>query len=197
VPSSKSEPTKNPDTTDWGREVELAVSGDRRAYARLIRLITGHLAHWRAYDFQSDWDDIVQEVILSVVQAHAAGKLDPPGAVKAYARQATRFKFIDRIRAHTRAAPGVDLETAEQRANVSWPPAAPIGDRAHELRMSLEAALLTLPERERAAVVEVHVNGKTYEEAAADTGIPLGSLKRALRTGLSALRERLAGDFEP
>jgi len=36
------------------------------------------------------------------------------------------------------------------------------------------------------------VRGQTYPEAAASTGIPLGSLKRHLRDGLAALRTALA-----
>jgi hypothetical protein len=40
----------------------------------------------------------------------------------------------------------------------------------------------------------VYVAGHTYSEAAAATGIPLGSLKRYLRDGLNTLRAELA-DF--
>jgi hypothetical protein len=40
----------------------------------------------------------------------------------------------------------------------------------------------------------VYVEGNTYSEAAAATGIPLGSLKRHLREGLATLRTGLA-DF--
>ena len=56
--------------------------------------------------------------------------------------------------------------------------------RTSELKILLTEALGRLSERERVSVFEVYVQGKTYEEAAASTGIPLGTLKRALRTGL-------------
>ncbi len=197
MPRSTSEATKSPDQQDWGREIELAVAGDRQAYGRLVRLVTGHLVHWRAYDFRADWDDIVQEVILSVVQAHSVGKLNAPGAVQAYARQATRFKFIDRIRATRRQAPGADLKAAERQAEASWPPTQSVSAAVIELRISIQQALADLPERERLAVMEVHVRGRTYEEAAQATRIPLGTLKRALRSGLAALRERLEPDWRP
>jgi len=179
---------------DWGRVVELTVAGDRHAYGQLVRLVTGHLAHWRAFDFSADWDDIVQEVVLAVVQAHGAGKLASSGAVRAYARQATRFKFIDRIRASKRRAPGTDPETAASQAEASWPPSSSVEEIAIEMRIAIWRAIEALPERERLAVVEVHARGRTYEEAAEATGIPLGSLKRALRTGLATLRERLEAD---
>lgn len=63
------------------------------------------------------------------------------------------------------------------------------------MRTTIWQAIKALPERERLAVVEVHVSGRTYEEAAEVTGIPLGSLKRALRAGLAMLRESLETDL--
>jgi len=178
------------DAQNWLPIVEQALAGDRVAYARLARLVTGHLAHWRAYDFRADWDDIVQEVLLSVVRAYRESRLDAPGALQAYVRQATRFKFIDRIRATKRRAIDKDPADSADRgeADAHWPPSAPIGAEAAEIRVTLASAVLALPERERQAVYEVHVRGRTYEEAAEATGIPLGSLKRALREGLRALR---------
>ena len=62
---------------------------------------------------------------------------------------------------------------------------------AVDLRLAVREAIARLGERERLAVLEVHLRGRTYEEAAANTGIPLGSLKRALRAGLAQLREVL------
>jgi RNA polymerase sigma-70 factor (ECF subfamily) len=181
------------DGGDWGTVVERAIAGDRRAYARLARLVTGHLAHWRAWDFHADWEDMVQEVILSVIEAHRDGRLSEPGAVRAYARQATRFKFIDRIRAQRRRGIDAPIEEDSETPDAHWPPAESVGSAAVEIRLSLWDAIGRLPERERLAVLEVHARGRTYEEAAAETGIPLGSLKRSLRAGLEKLRRGLEG----
>ena len=71
------------------------------------------------------------------------------------------------------------------------PPSASMSGPATELRLALTRAVEALPERERLAVIEIHVRGRTYDEASEATGIPLGSLKRALRTGLARLREQL------
>lgn len=180
---------------DWNAVVERALGGDRVAYARLARLVTGYLAHWRAYDFKPDWDDMVQDVLVSAVAAYREGRLDAPGAFAAYVRQAARFKFIDRIRSSKRRADGADPEESIERghADVSWPPLTGglEGGLSVELKATLAGAIERLPERERLSVYEVHVRGRTYEEAAEATGIPLGSLKRALRSGLAALREVL------
>lgn len=187
----QSEGAKTP--VDWGRVVNAALAGDRAAYARLARRVTGHLARWRAYDFRPDWDDMVQEVLISVVAAHREGRLDAQGALPAYLRQATRFKFIDRIRLAGRRGSSPELEPTLERGEVdaAWPPALSSEAETTELRLTLARAVESLPDRPRRAVLEVHVRGRTYEEAAEATGIPLGSLKRALREGLALLRESL------
>ncbi len=193
------EPHTKPAQIDWNPVVDRALSGDRVAYARLARLVTGYLARWRAYDFRADWDDMVQDVLVSTVGAYREGRLEAPGALAAYVRQATRFKFIDRIRAGKRRADGksAEEELDQAAADTYWPPkttGASDGRLSAELNISLAGALERLPERERLSVYQVHVCGLTYEQAAKATGIPLGSLKRALRTGLASLREALTNE---
>ena len=182
----------SPAATDWNAILARALEGDGAAYARLTRLVVGYLDRWRAYDFRPDWDDIVQEVLVSTVTAYREGRRDPPGALAAYVRQATRFKFIDRIRAHKRIAADRDPQDSIERgeAAASWPPMARDAEGAPsaESRATLARLLEHLPDREREAVYEVYVRGRTYDEAAEATGIPLGSLKRALRSGLATLR---------
>lgn len=186
-----------PTTTDWRAVVARVVAGDRAAYARLVRLVTGHLTHWRAYDFRADWDDMVQEVLLSTIEAERAGRLADSGALLAYVRQAARFKFIDRIRALERRGRPVELD--ENRVAVAggdgpaltWPPEEGGEALAVDLRVAVREAMEKLDERERQAVTWVYLRGHTYEEAAEATGIPLGTLKRALRTALVSLKEVL------
>lgn len=183
--------------TGWGALVDRALAGDRVAYARLARLVTGYLARWRAYDFRADWEDMVQEVLVSTIEAYREGRFPSDAAFQAYVRQATRFKFIDRIRANERVAQDRDPEEAVDRAGsastAAWPPETSIQNEAYEIRVSVRSAVERLGERERAAILEVYLRGRTYDEAAAATGIPLGSLKRALRSGLAQLRGVLDG----
>jgi len=181
---------------DWLDGVQRVLDGDRVAYARLVRLVTGHLTRWRAYDFRADWDDMVQEVLLSTVEAYRAGRLADSGALVAYVRQAARFKFIDRIRTLQRRGRPVPIDertdAGADGAALAWPPAAePARERTVELRVSVREAMARLDPREREAVTWVYLRGHTYEEAAEATGIPLGTLKRALRTALVRLKEVL------
>lgn len=179
----------------WGELADAAIAGDRVSYTKLARLVTGYLARWRAYDFRGDWEDVVQEVLVSTIAAYGEGRFESDAAFQAYVRQATRFKFIDRIRANERVASGTTAEEAADRgesaAGVPWPPETSLQAAAVDLRLAVREAIARLGERERLAVLEVHLRGRTYEEAAANTGIPLGSLKRALRAGLAQLREVL------
>jgi RNA polymerase sigma-70 factor (ECF subfamily) len=175
---------------DWLDVVARIRRGDRVAFVSLARFVTGTLSGWRAFDFRDDWDDMVQEVVLAVVGAHREGRLESDGAVAGFVRQTARFKFVDRLRALGREAPGRDAADLLEAGESPWPPSgAPA--LSPESRLALREAIGRLDERPRAAVVEVYMHGRTYDEAAAVTGIPLGSLKRHLREGLALLREAL------
>ena len=192
--------TTSTDSTDWLGVVQRVLDGDRAAYARLIRLVTGHLTSWRAYDFRADWDDMVQEVLVSTIEAYRAGRIADSGALVAWVRQTARFKFIDRIRVLQRRGRPVELkegnEPGAEGGSLAWPPAETGAARDTELRVAVREAMDRLDPREREAVTWVYLRGHTYEEAAEATGIPLGTLKRALRTALVSLKEVL-GDLRP
>lgn len=182
---------------DWASIADKAVAGDRLAYAMLMRLVTGYLTRWRANDFRGDWEDIVQEVLLSTLAAHREGRLPTAAAFQAYVRQSTRFKFVDQIRNASRHGPKADAETAAEQGygatpgDAPWPPTASIQSAGRAIQGEVRDALERLGERERTALLEVYLVGRTYDEAAKASSIPLGSLKRALRTGLAQLREIL------
>ncbi|MFP6641681.1 MAG: RNA polymerase sigma factor [Myxococcota bacterium] len=178
--------------TDWGATLEALLEGDALALARLTRLINGFLGRWNAYDFRSDWEDLVQEVVVAAALALREGRIRDRRAVVGYLRTTARYKFIDRLKAHTRTREDETLPWEEvlaaDEAKVAEDPGA--GEMSRDLAQALER----LPSKQRLAVVGVHVQGRTYDQVAEDTGIPLGSLKRYLRDGLSQLREDLS-DF--
>jgi RNA polymerase sigma-70 factor (ECF subfamily) len=65
-----------------------------------------------------------------------------------------------------------------------------------EERDELRAALSSISEVQREAVVLAYFGGRTYREVAAELGIPEGTAKTRLRDGLSRLREILANRTE-
>jgi len=177
---------------DWYAVLEALQEGDALALARLTRLINGFLGRWNAYDFRSDWDDLLQEVILAAAVAMREGRIRDRRAVVGYLRSTARFKFVDRLRVHMRARedqtlPWEDVVGSDELTTATEPSA--VG-----LSQDVQAALERLSEKRRVVVLGVHLQGKTYNEVAEETGIPLGSLKRYLREGLAQLREELA-DF--
>jgi RNA polymerase sigma-70 factor (ECF subfamily) len=173
---------------DWAHVLERLLEGDRAALLQLTRLVNSFLGRWNAYDFRDEWDDLIQEVVLAAATAVREGKLRERGAAFGYLRTTARFKFVDRLKRHLRLAEDDHLPWEEVVEGGFEPPvAAPEPGVARDVRSALEA----LPEKQRDAVYAVHVRGQTYDEAAAATGIPLGSLKRHLRDGLAALRSAL------
>jgi len=181
---------------DWAAVLDRVVEGDRAALVKLGRLVASFLVRWRAQDLRDEWDDVVQETVSKVVLAARAGKLRDRQAVIAYLKTTARREFFDRLkrRLGTRASDALAWEeVAEREAEL-----LPDGPRplSPELRRDLGTALGRLPERQREAVVRVYAEGRTYEEAAEVTGIPLGTLKRQMRLGLAALRRSLGEALE-
>ena len=80
-----------------------------------------------------------------------------------------------------------ELMAPEDLPEICWPPEDE-GEGSFEVR----DAILKLPEKQRLAVLSVYLEGRTYDEAAQHTAIPLGSLKRYLRAGLATLHTQLS-----
>jgi RNA polymerase sigma-70 factor (ECF subfamily) len=169
--------------------MDRLVRGESAAFLEVSRLITGFLVQWRAYDFRDEWDDLIQEVVLAAIEATRGRRLRKPGAIVGYLRTATRYKFVDLLR-RRRGEPLEEEEGQERPADLRWPPAPDRDPGSFEIAQQVDK----LPENQRKSIVSVYVEGHTYSEAAAATGIPLGSLKRHLREGLATLRTGLA-DF--
>lgn len=171
-------------TEDWSSVMEELLHGapDAKslAFAKLSRLISGFLVSLRAFDHREEWEDLRQIVLMKLVQSFGQGKLREPKAFVEYARIITRHEFYDFLRtthgAEVSSDPP-DLSTAE-----------PLDETA---ALSLRTALHRLPEKQQQVVRAVYVEGRTYEEAAAVTAIPLGSLKRYLQQALTQLRKQL------
>jgi RNA polymerase sigma-70 factor (ECF subfamily) len=179
----------HPAGEDWSGTLARLEAGDRAAFLRFQRLITGYLLELRAFDFEDEWDDLRQEVLAAVVANARAGRLRDPQAFTGYVRIITRNKFFDRLKRRLRAE-GEVLAWEEETARAS-PGASP--ELGPEVRRDLREALATLPEEERRLVTGVYVEGLSYQEMSERSGVPLGTLKRRLREGLAALRLRLEG----
>ncbi len=190
APRAELAPT--PPTPDWGDTLDALVAGDRVAFARFNRLVTSFLGQFRAYDFEDDWDDLRQEVLMSVVQNARAGRLREPQALVGYVRAIARNKFVDRLKRKLRRGEGDALpweEEIDRRPAVGVPGHEPRADP--EVSRDLRAAIGALDDRDRELIERVYLRGETYEEASRASGVALGTLKRRLREGLKTLRRQL------
>ncbi len=175
---------------DWIAVLDRVQAGDRLAFAKVNRLISGFLVQLRAYDFRDEWDDLRQEVVLSLVENARAGRLRDPAAFLGYVRIITRNKLVDRVkgarRRHERATVALDDETARGLAA----PVDPMEAAAREVW----AAVRDLPDEQQEVLDGIYRQGKSYQAVSDATGIPLGTMKRRLRDALMALRRRFADD---
>jgi RNA polymerase sigma-70 factor (ECF subfamily) len=178
---------------DWYAILAQVDAGNVAAFAQLARLISGYLCRWNAFDFQAEWDDVIQDVSLAAIDAYRRQRFTDRRAVVGYIRSTTRFKFVDRIRASRRVDLSDDLDQVLGPAAMD----AALRPSGTELHSDLWASIAHLAERHRAAVLSVYAEGRTYEDASEATGIPLGSLKRYLRLGLAELRRTLRAEGVP
>lgn len=143
-----------------------------------------------AYQFTNDpheAEDLTQDVFVRVLR-----NLDRyrPGTFDGWLYRITRNLFLNRLRRQTTVA----LEPLATD-DADLPPSADPGpDEVVEtdaLSARLEAALATLPEEFRRAVVLCDVVGLSYEEIGAVTGWPLGTVRSRIHRGRRSLREVL------
>ncbi len=180
-------------TEDWNAILEQVLEGDPVAFAKFSRLLTGFLVQLRAYDFEDEWEDLRQEVLVSVIANARAGRLRDPQAFVGYVKIITRNKFADRLKRRLRYQEKESLpwddETARSDGEVPTPEqVTDTGD--------LWRAVGELPDEQQRIVESVYIEGKTYREVSRDTDMPLGTLKRKLTQGLATLRDRLQESVE-
>ena len=178
---------------DWPAILDRLIDGDRVAFARFNRLLSGFLTRLRAYDFRDDWEDLRQEVLIAVVGNARAGRLRDPQAFVGYVRIITRNKFVDRLKRQLRHRERETLPWDDETARAAAVAADTGG--GGELGEAW-AAVRELSDEEQRILEGIYLEGKTYQEVSDAIGVPLGTLKRRLRTSLGTLRGRLGGALE-
>lgn len=131
----------------------------------------------------SDADDLVQIAI-----ERALLKFDqwrPESRIESWMFGIIRNAWIDDVRARQRHDRVFLPEDAGEH----------VGDTADEAqvnRLSMQRALLALPEEQRLAIALVLIEGLSYKEAAEVLGIPIGTLTSRLARGREALQTSLS-----
>lgn len=173
-------------TDEYPRRARLAAADDRIVAGRVIDgdveafevLVRRYTPMMRAYarrvlGADADVDDVVQEAFVIAWQRLA--ELEDPAAVKSWLMRIVSRKAMDRVRARR---PQIDIDGID-------PPASPTATPAHAVEAragveALSAALSELPETQRQSWVLREIGGSTYEEVAAELGVPVTTVRGLL-----------------
>ncbi len=165
----------------------LALAGDREAFGRLVERYAGQARRVAraVLGNEADADDAAQDAFLSALRnlgRYDASRPFGPWLMRIVANAATDRRRRQQVR------------TAEQ-ISPQTPHSGPTPDREvlrRELRAALEAALATLPDRRRIAIVMFDVEGYTHQEIAEVLRVPVGTVRSDVFHARRALRKELA-----
>jgi RNA polymerase sigma-70 factor (ECF subfamily) len=155
---------------------EVARDHGRRIYNFAYRL-TGN---------PDDASDLMQEVLLRVRRGLPGYT---PGSFEGWLWRITRNAFLDEVRRKKRR-PTAPLPEDDRTPLGSSPPPEDVLAESR-LPEHLQQALLALPFDFREAVVMCDVAGLAYEEIAAATGVPVGTVRSRIHRGRKMLKGML------
>jgi RNA polymerase sigma-70 factor (ECF subfamily) len=173
---------------DLGLLQRIAIRDDRhsrRAYSVIMRILGS----------QSDAEDVLQETFVRVwSRAESYDAL--MGTPSAWLTRIARNRAIDRLRArrvrgNVAVGPiqaGDDPPRSEEPVTRDTPETVLEG---RTMAGAVRTALAALTPAQRALIEAAYFEGYTHSELATRFGVPLGTVKTRIRTGLAAMRDRL------
>lgn len=173
---------------DWEIHQRI-VYGDENAlaevYDRYCRVV--HAVALRVTRDDGMAEDVTQEVFVGLWErplAFDAGR----GSLRGWLCLLAHRRAIDRVRAEERRRALVTVACRQETPVLSAAAADPAEIvAASSTAASVRAALRSLPPQLRQAIELAYFCGRTYREVAADLGIPEGTAKSRLRSGLRRL----------
>ena len=160
---------------------ELYDSTNRMVYGLALRILGN----------SSSAEEVLVDVYVQVWRR--AHSFDPVrGKVTSWLVSMARSRAIDALRSsQTRGANlAVSLEDVSELQDLRG------GPEGHSVLRSraqvVQKSLAELPEDQRSAIELAYFSGLTHGEIAARTGLPLGTVKTRIRSGMVRLRELLA-----
>ena len=174
---------------DWSILMARAQDGDRGAYRRLLEEITPFLRSLAARRHRdlSDVEDAVQDVLLTL---HAIrDTYDPACPFGPWLVAIANHRLIDRLRRQGRLR---SRETALMPEHETFSAGQPNLCEKSLDRRELREAVEKLPAGQRQAVRLLKLEERSLKEAAAISGMSIGSLKVATHRALKSLRKILA-----
>jgi len=172
-------------------DADLAVrahAGDREAFGELVGRYAGQARRVAraVLGNETDADDAAQDGFLAALRnlgRYDANRPFGPWLMRIVSNAATDRRRRRKVRA-----------TEQVPAQTPYAGAGPEAlTTRREFHAALQAALATLPERRRKAVVLFDVEGYSHDEVAAILKIPVGTARSDVFHARRALREALAG----
>lgn len=140
-------------------------------------------------------EDVTQEVFTRAWVD--AARFDPArGAVGAWLTIIARTRALDRLR-RNKARGGVSMGPAALPDLPDPAPSAESQAASAEQVRAARGALTALPDELRVVLELAYFEGLTQAEIADRTGVPLGTVKTRIRTGLQRLRDAVAAASTP
>ena len=128
-------------------------------------------------------EEIVQEVFLKIW--NAPDRFDPErGSLRSYLLTHTHGRSIDLIRSES------SRRTREEREAWMTAEAGPrIDEEVWQMALAerVRASLVSIPETERSVIELAYFGGLTYRQVASRLGLPEGTVKSRIRSGLRRL----------
>ena len=165
----------------------IAQRQDRKAFAEVFRHFAPRV---KAFLMKSGADESLAEECMQDVMAtlwHKAHMYDPSRASAAtWIFTIARNRKVDLLRRYARPDPD----------ELPWgPDAAP--DQADVIALQqdssrLNDAIKQLPEKQRDLIQRAYFGDLTHSEIAAETGLPLGTIKSRIRLALERLRHAMS-----
>ncbi len=159
---------------------------DRAAFAALFRHFAPRVKGFLMKSGASEQlaEECAQDVMATLWQK--AGQFDPTRAsVATWVFTIARNRRIDALRKARRPEP----------EDLTWgPEAEPDQAEVFEVQQESErlgTALAQLPQKQRELIERAYYGDLTHSEIAAETGLPLGTIKSRIRLALDKLRQHL------
>lgn len=174
---------------------ERIVADVARERPRLRQLIRRYVMNER------DAEDILQDVFAELIEAYRLTK--PIEQVSAWLYQVTRNRITDRFRSRRKelALPQVDAyaQDAEPTLESLLPDADAGPEAAFARRVMLEEIMLALdelPRAQREVFVAHEIEGISFKQMSADTGIGVNTLLTRKHEAVRHLRRKLRDIFD-
>ncbi|HEV2388361.1 MAG TPA: sigma-70 family RNA polymerase sigma factor [Candidatus Acidoferrales bacterium] len=178
--------------TEQDRQISEIIAGERSRLRNFVR---------RRVPDPSDVEDIVQEVFYELVEANRL--LMPIEHVTGWLFRVARNRITDlfrKKRPETFSDAAIEDEAGELLRIEDLLPSADAGPEAIYVRNvfldALECALDGLPGEQREVFVAHELEGRSFKELAAQTGVSVNTLLSRKRYAVLHLRERLRSIYD-